>query len=329
MSRDALEPVRPNPYTDLAVEATAAARGEGGQDTPGVRVHEERHGEVTISRVEVYNAQGEHLIGKVKGHYITLDCPGLRRRNRDLQDQVAKLLVAEIARLARLGKNDEVLVVGLGNWNATPDALGPRVVSKLLVTRHLKEYVPAELKGNLRAVAAVAPGVLGLTGIETGEIIRGIVDRIRPQLVICIDALAARSVERIGTTIQLANTGIYPGSGVGNSRPAINQDTLGVPVVALGVPTVVHAATIAGDTVDMLARTLRGKSRFFDLLAEFSPAEKQRLIHEVLGAKVGDLVVTPKEIDDLIEDMAQVVAGALNAVLHPGIDTEDLKRYLT
>jgi len=143
-------------------------------------------------------------------------------------------------------------VVGLGNWNATPDSLGPKVLENLMVTRHLLEMSPPELRKGLRPVAALAPGVLGLTGIETGEIIMGVVDRMGAKAVICIDALASRSVDRLCSTIQISDTGIHPGAGVGNRRLAINKETLGIPVIAIGVPTVVHAVTIISDAMNLL-----------------------------------------------------------------------------
>ena len=320
------EPQWNNPNTDLALEATAAVRGDAQTELPGVRTREERHDAATVTWVEVFSPEGERAVGKAMGSYVTLDSPGLRRRNRDLQETVGQILVTELAKLLNLGPQSSVLIVGLGNWNATPDALGPRVTQKVMVTRHLREYVPADVAGGLRSVAALSPGVLGITGIETAEVIQGVVERIKPDVVICIDALAARSVERIGTTVQLADTGISPGSGIGNQRKGLNQQTLGVPVIAIGVPTVVHAATIANDVLEALNNEYRGKKVFFQLFS--SPEERRDMIKQVLGPSVSELVVTPKEIDDLIDDMAKVIAGSLNAVLHSSITSQDLLRYL-
>jgi spore protease len=314
-----------SPYTDLALEATAALRGDVHRELPGVRMSEERYEAASVSWVEVFSPEGERVIGKPIGNYITIDAPGLRRRNRDLQEAVGKILVDQLVNLLDLGEQESVLVVGLGNWNATPDALGPRVTSKLLVTRHLKDYVPTDVAGGLRPVAAISPGVLGITGIETAEVIHGIVERLKPSVVICIDALASRSVERIGTTIQIADTGINPGSGIGNQRKSLNKETLGVPVVALGVPTVVHAATIVHDAMEALAQQ-SGSKPFFQLFS--SADERRNLVNQVLSPAVGELVVTPKEIDDLIEDMAKVIAGSLNAALHTSVTAKDLLRYI-
>jgi spore protease len=317
----------PSPYTDLALEASAAVRGDAHTEIPGVRVEDERFDEITVTRVEVFSPQGEAAIGKAMGNYITIEAPGLRRRNRDLQEQVGKVLTDQLGRLVTLGPDGSALIVGLGNWNATPDALGPRVTSKVMVTRHLKSVMSPELTGGLRTVAAISPGVLGITGIETAEVIQGIVERIRPDVVICIDSLAARSVERIGTTVQVADTGISPGSGIGNNRKALNRETLGVPVIALGVPTVVHAATIAHDTIESLAAHFQGKRAFLFQLFN-SPEERRQMVSQVLSPTVGELVVTPKEIDDLIDDMAKVIAGSLNAWLHTSVTAQDLLKYL-
>lgn len=315
-----------SPYTDLAVEATAALQGDAHTEIPGVEMTEQRLEAATVTWVEVLSPLGEQTVGKMMGNYITIDSPGLRRRNRELQEAVGQILTAELGKLLNLGPDDGALVVGLGNWNATPDALGPRVTSKLLVTRHLRDFVPEDVAGGLRPVAALSPGVLGLTGIETAEIIMGVVERTKPSVVICVDALAARNVERIGTTIQIADTGISPGSGLGNNRKALNQQTLGVPVIALGVPTVVHASTIAHDTMEALAGQFAGQKPFFQL---FNTVEERRqMVSQVITPSVGELVVTPKEIDDLIEDMGKVIAGSLNAVLHTSITSQDLLRYL-
>jgi spore protease len=315
-----------SPYTDLVVEQSAVVRGDAHTEIPGVRMTEEKHDQVTVTWVEVLSPEGEQRIGKPVGNYVTIDCPDMRRRNRDLQEQVGKVLVEQLAKLLNLGPNSNALVVGLGNWNATPDALGPRVTAKLLVTRHLRDFVPADIAGGLRGVAAISPGVLGITGVETAEIISGIVERIKPDVVICIDALAARSVERIGTTVQIADTGINPGSGIGNQRKGLNQNTLGVPVIAMGVPTVVHAANIVYDSIEALASQFQGQKPFFQLFN--SPEERRKMVSGVLSPAVGELVVTPKEIDDMIDDMSKVIAGSLNAVLHTSVTAQDLLRYI-
>lgn len=300
--------------TDLALEAARLA-GAGLESLPGVDTQDEMRGDVHVYRVAVRDKRGVRATGKEIGHYVTIDALGLRDRNRDLQEQVARALAAELERMLALPPDAHVLVVGLGNWNATPDALGPRVVDGLLVTRHLHEQVPSDMRGDLRTVSAIAPGVLGQTGIETSDIITGIVRQVRPDAVLAVDALAAHGIQRICSTIQLADTGIRPGSGVGSTREGISKESLGVDrVVAVGIPTVVHAMTIASDTIDLVVDRLKDGA-----LIRLSPEEKRRLISEVLSPTIGDLMVTPKEIDQLMEDMARVVAAGINAALHPRV----------
>lgn len=315
-----------HPQTDLALEATQALRGQIGRDLPGVEVGDETHGEIKVTTVSVTTEEGANIIGKPKGRYITIEAHGLRRRNRDLQEEVGRVLTHELSRLLQNGHTPEkLLVVGLGNWRATADSLGPKVTSKLLVTRHLRDYIPEELTGRLRTVSAISPGVLGLTGIETGEIVRGIVEKTSPDVVVAIDSLAARSVDRIITTVQLADTGIHPGSGLGNKRSGLTKHTLGVPVIAVGIPTVVYATTIASNALCSVMERLAAEKPW---VGRLDHEGDQALIEEVMSEKLGDMVVTPKEIDTYIEDMATVLAGSLNAAFHPGISVEDLTRYL-
>jgi spore protease len=220
----------------------------------------------------------------------------------------------------------------LGNWNVTPDAVGPKVVEKVLVTRHIFEYVPEQVDERMRQICAVAPGVLGITGIETGEIVKGIVDRVKPDLVIAIDALASRKTDRIGNTIQIADTGINPGSGVGNKRMGLTKETLGVPTLAIGVPTVVFAHTIGRDSLEMLIAEFEeqasSNNNFAQFLNGFDEEHLDRLVGEVLTEGLGDLVVTPKEIDVLIDDAAGIIADGINLAIHNGLSLEDVSRYL-
>ena len=229
-----------NVRTDLALEAhQVIVEQEGPPEIPGVIVEEEEGDNYTVSRMTIETDEGSRAMGKAKGNYVTLIAKGLRQRDKMVQDAIAQKMAQELQGFLQrmgLGEEDPVLVVGLGNWNATPDALGPRVVSKLLVTRHLYQMSPPELRGGLRPVSSVAPGVLGLTGIETGEIVQGIVEKSRPKVVICVDALASRSTERLCTTIQIADTGIHPGSGIGNKRLGITAETMGVPLSPLEFP---------------------------------------------------------------------------------------------
>ncbi|NMB25104.1 MAG: GPR endopeptidase [Firmicutes bacterium] len=242
--------------TDLAMEATEViVEREGPPEIAGVVVANEETDVANINRTNIQTEGGARTLGKARGNYVTIESQALRQHNRQALLEVSELIAGELEDFfGDLGDEDPILVVGLGNWNATPDALGPRVINKLLVTRHLFTFAPPELRGGLRPVAAISPGVLGITGIETGETILGIVDRVKPKLIICIDALASRSTERLCTTIQIADSGIHPGSGIGNMRMGITQDTMGVPVLAIGVPTVIHAVTLISDGMEMIAK---------------------------------------------------------------------------
>ena len=194
-------------------------------------------------------------MGKMIGHYVTFEVPELRKQDTGLQDRVATKLAQEFAAFLDrigIGKDANVLIVGLGNWNVTPDALGPIVVENALVTRHFFELMPDQVAPGYRNVSAIAPGVLGITGIESSDVVQGIVERAKPDVVIAIDALASKALERVNTTIQIADTGIHPGSGIGNKRRGLTKEILGVPVIAIGVPTVVYASTIVNNTIDLM-----------------------------------------------------------------------------
>lgn len=302
------------------------------KDPPGVDVENSGTNDIKITRVKVTSPTGEVAIGKPMGNYVTLEVPRLKESDQILYEETCKSLARELTDILDLKERSTILVVGLGNWNVTPDALGPKVVSGLMVTRHLLEYVPEQVDRGVRPVCAIAPGVLGITGIETGEIVKGIVDRVKPNFVIAIDALASRKMERVNTTIQIADTGISPGSGVGNKRMELSKSTLGVPVIAIGVPTVVDAATMANDTIDLvidnLIKEAKEDVRFYNMLKNIDRSEKYQLIQEVLQPYVGNLVVTPKEIDDAVDRISKVIANGLNIALHQGITLNDVNRYV-
>ena len=224
------------------------------------------------------------------------------------------------------------MIVGLGNWNITPDALGPKVIDRVLVTRQYFVNYNKESDETVANVAAISPGVMGTTGIETMEIIKGVVEKIKPDLVIAVDALASRKMERISTTIQISDTGISPGSGIGNNRSTLDQETLGVPVIAIGIPTVVDAATIVNDTLDLIIGSLITEAKvgteFYNLLSDISSEDKYALIQDVLQPSMANIIVTPTDIDLLIDDLSIIVANGLNMALHPGIDLKDVNRYM-
>jgi spore protease len=324
--------------TDLTLEAhellreKAVREQQEEQPIPGVELENAGDDEIKITRVRVTSPTGEAAIGKPMGNYITLEIPGLRDNDQELYENTCKELAKELVGILRLNDKTMTLVVGLGNWNVTPDALGPKVVSSMMVTRHLLEYLPEQVDEGVRPVCAVAPGVLGITGIETGEIIKGIVERIKPDYVIAIDALASRKMERVNTTIQIADTGIAPGSGVGNKRMELSKETLGIPVIAIGVPTVVDAATMANDTIDLVLDSMieqaKQGSEFYNMMKSIDRDEKYGMIQEVLEPYVGNLIVTPKEIDEVVRKIAKVIANGLNIALHQGITLNDVNRYV-
>ncbi|NMA91617.1 MAG: GPR endopeptidase [Firmicutes bacterium] len=322
-----------NIRTDLALEAQEVIREKTAAEIPGVTTKTIQEDGVTVSRVKIETPEAASRLGKAPGSYITLEAPGLRRKDSELQDRACDLLTRELLHMLPLSEQlqQTVLVVGLGNWNITPDALGPRVVEDLLVTRHFFELKNPVLGEGFRSVCALSPGVLGITGIETGEIILSLIPRIQPGLVIVIDALAAHRLERLHTTIQIADTGVTPGSGVGNRRLSITRETIGVPVIAIGIPTVVDASTIINDTMDVLVGNFKKKTETMAIgntLEKLEPDRRLQLIREVLRPYVGNLMVTPKEIDTFIEDMAMTVAGGLNAALHPRVQSEEPEKYL-
>lgn len=315
-------------YLDLAVEAHELLRGERGTEISGVIMDKEELEDITVTTITITNEKGELELRRPKGNYITIDAPAIK--DNDFQDhkRIVEVMSKHLAKLFQFEEDSSILIVGLGNWQATPDALGPRVVEKILVTRHLFYYTPEELKGKMRKVSAISPGVLGLTGIETAEVIKGLVQHVKPDYVIAIDALAAGALERIGTSIQLADTGINPGSGIGNHRQALNQETLGCKVIAIGVPTVVNAAVIAHKTIEEFF----GQMESEPVLAGIYNGENEQLFINVMNKTLSpfqnSLMVTPKEVDDLIERSSKIIAGALNLSIHPGISAENYETYL-
>ena len=232
--------------TDLAIEAREMVVEQEEQPLShinGVIYKERTEQDVKISEV-IITEEGSKSVGKKPGNYLTLESFGIRQLNKDAEKVTKNIFAKELKNfLQKLGikENDKCLVVGLGNWNVTPDAIGPMVCEKIVVTRHLFELHPETVRDGYRSVSAIAPGVMGLTGIETSDIIFGVIQKTNPDFIIVIDALASRSIERVNATIQISDTGIHPGSGVGNKRKEISKETLGIPVIAIGVPTVVDA----------------------------------------------------------------------------------------
>ncbi|MCI6189323.1 MAG: GPR endopeptidase [Clostridium sp.] len=321
-----------NTRTDLALECKEMYKEKNKKEADGVILEEEEIDGTKISKVRIINEIGSEKLGKPIGNYITLDIPQFTEYDGELMDSVSKVLGKILKELIKVKKEDKVLVVGLGNWNVTPDALGPKVIEGIMVTRHLSKVMPEAMEENMISVAAISPGVLGTTGIETGEVIKSLVDKIKPSLVICIDALAARRIQRLNKTIQISDTGISPGAGVGNHRKAINEKELGVKVIAVGVPTVVDASTIANDTMDMVLDNLINEAQegkeFYNMLKNIDKNEKEVLIKEMLNPYFGDLIVTPKEVDLIIDSLSKIIANGINIAVQPNMTMEDINKFM-
>ncbi|MGN9164644.1 GPR endopeptidase [Tissierellaceae bacterium HCP3S3_D8] len=321
-----------NIFTDLAVENREIYREDSKREVEGVSVDIKEEQNYTVTVVDVLDDHGSKIIQKPIGKYITIDVPNLDKTDEDLKDEISIVLSKELKSITEIYKRDKVLIIGLGNWNISSDSLGPKVIDRVLVTRQFFISYNKESDESMANVAAMSPGVMGITGIETGDIVKGIVDKIRPDLVIAVDALSSRKMSRISTTIQISDSGINPGSGIGNNRRALSEETLGVPVIAIGIPTVVNAATLASDTIDLIIDSLKKEAdvgkEFYELLEKLSNEEKYTLIEEVLNPFMGNVVVTPKDIDVIIDDLSIIIANGLNIALHPGIDLKDVNRYI-
>ena len=294
--------------TDLAVEAAQLWREGGAGELTGVVQEESVREGWPVTTVRVLDEQGARAIGKPVGSYVTITLDGLARREADAFGRAARAVAAELTALLKLPERAPALVVGLGNRAITPDNIGPAAADHTMVTRHLVEQVPQHF-GSFRSVAALAAGVLGTTGVESGELVRAVTEKIRPACVIAVDALASRSLSRVCTTVQLADTGITPGSGVGNARAALDRASLGVPVIAVGVPTVVDGATLAAD-----------------LLAEAGQAD---LDPQALRGAGEGVLVTPRDIDARVTDLAKVVGFGINLALQTGLTVEDVELFLS
>lgn len=296
--------------TDLAVEAKELWRETAEKQTElqGVKSREKENNGFKVTTVEILDEEGAKELDKPVGTYITMEIDKLIRREDNAFTLAAETLGAEIAEILKLKDSDSVLVVGLGNEAITPDAIGPKTAKNTMVTRHLVEKMPEEF-GSMRRVSVLVSGVLGTTGIETAEFIKAVVEKLKPDQVIVVDALASRKLARVCRTVQLADTGIVPGSGVGNSRAAISKKTLGVPVTAIGVPTVVDAATLAADLAEQAGAS------------DINPEDMSNF--------GGSMIVTPKEIDNNVNDISKLIGYGINLALHKGLNFEDINMFLS
>lgn len=309
--------------TDLAMEQKERFESDH-VEVSGVVLEEEydEEKEIKITTVRIETENGAKAMGKPVGTYLTLEAPNMAAVDEGYHREISETLAGFLEKYMKdTEENQEkgysVLVVGLGNREVTPDALGPYVVDQLNVTRHIvQEYGRyAVEKGGSRIVSAIVPGVMAQTGMESAEIIRGIVNETTPDLIMVIDALAARSTKRLNRTIQISDAGIHPGAGVGNHRSEITKDTMGIPVIAIGVPTVVDAATIVNDTMENFitaletSETLKGVGV---VLQGYNSAEKYELVKELIAPHLNGMFVTPKDIDDTVRRISYTISEAMN-----------------
>lgn len=305
--------------TDLAMERTSMYKKANKlENIDGIETQDEEIDKnIKVNRVNITNKNGEEAIGKKMGVYVTIDFKNLKIADDDEIQKGSEVLSRELKKIidAHIQNKDDIMVVGLGNIYVTPDSLGPKVINEIDVTRHIIKYLPQYVDENTRPVTAISPGVLGTTGIETYEILKGIVDNVKPKLLIVIDALSSRSIERISSTIQISDTGIVPGAGVGNTRQEISEETLGIPVIAMGIPTVVESAVLVNDCLDLLIQKLQNEAKSNVFLNQLKEEDNYEKIKDVLNPQDYNMIVTPKEIDDLIENMKDVVARGINMSL--------------
>ncbi len=290
-------------HTDLALEDKERFESDN-VEISGVSVEEvyNQEKEIQITTVKIITENGAKVMRKPVGTYITMEAPNMTIPDEEYQQEIAEELAIYLQDMISFEKEDyTALVVGLGNRDVTPDALGPHVIEELNVTRHIiKEYGKYAMnEKEAHMVSAISPGVMAQTGMETSEIVKGIVNEIKPDFVIAIDALAARNTKRLNRTIQIADTGINPGSGVGNHRQGITKETLGIPVIAIGVPTVVDAATIVRDTME-------------NLMENMDPTEKYEAMDQLIAPHLYGMFVTPKDIDETMNRIGTTISEALN-----------------
>ena len=287
--------------TDLALESIYTHENEG------IKKQERTENNCTVTEISIITEEASRLVGKPKGNFITLEFQSFPDREVSALEQNAKMIAKELKKILP-ANTEKILVVGLGNRKITPDALGPATLDGVMITNHVMEYLNQQEEQDFRAVCGICPGVLGITGLETVDIVKGVVQKYQPSLIIAVDALCAGSPRRMFSTVQLTDTGIHPGSGVGNRRDGLNQETLGVPVIAIGIPTVVDSHSIVYSAI----------SEFFQ--ANQSLQEAEGMISHMMKFATSELFVCPKDVDNLIIHSARTLAGGINLALHQNID---------
>jgi len=309
-------------YVDLAVEARDLVRGASNQEIAGVEELVEKTENIKITTISIRDQAGAEKMGRPVGDYITIESPPLKINDPYIKDEIIQAMEKGMQLLLKdfLQAGDTVLLVGLGNWRATADSLGPKFIEYSPISRHYHQHAPEALVQGMRPVCGISPGVLGITGMETFEVIKGIVENVKPKILVVVDALAAQNVARIGTTIQMSNTGIQPGAGVGNARHALSKEELGIPVIAIGCPTIVNASLIANQAI---------KKFCLDSGAMYIENKALNSIKDILAHFGGSLAVTPKEIDEVIENAARIISMGVAKSIFPGISQEQLELYAT
>ena len=288
-----------NLRSDLAIERREMFAGE----IAGLESLRHDNDGISVTHVKIKDKDAAEKIGKPIGNYVTIEIKDLSLPDDEICDRAINAVSAELKKIIKVPSDASVLVVGLGNRDITPDSIGPKAVGKLTVTRHISKATENEFNFSLRPVSAIAPGVLGITGIETSEIVKGVIEFVKPQLIIAIDALAARNLSRLGTTLQISDTGITPGSGVGNHRRALNEETLGIPVIAIGVPMVADVLTLAMDIIETMPKNDQ-------------KTNGRELMQNVLTKRGESMVVTPNDVDIISQQASDIIADAINIALY-------------
>ena len=307
---------------DLAIEARDLLRGDAQTEIAGVRETVRQHDHATVTTIEIMDEEGAQAMGRPPGHYVTIEAP--RFLDEPELAPATGALIAETLREMLPARGEAPwLLAGLGNAAIAADSVGPLVIASSLATRHYFLYMPDSVEEGFTPVALTAPGVLGSTGVESGELLRALAQELKPAAVIVVDALAAGAVARVGTSFQIADTGITPGSGVGNHRLALDRESLGAPVIAIGVPTVVYLETIVDEACAFAREHASGSSV---LSAPGDPGAD--VLRRLAGERGREFAVTPKDIDDLAKSVADAIAIGIQLALHPALTLENVHDYL-
>ncbi len=311
--------------TDLAVENKEMYHEENDVEISGVEIKEDMKDSIKVLEIKITTEAGAESMGKPIGSYVTIEIPKIDEIDDKLKRKCSDTIGAELKKMLPEKKNLNALVVGLGNTKVTPDALGPLTADKITATRHYFLTYKDKMESGVGCVSAITPGVMGDTGVESVDIVKGVVDNIKPDVVIAIDALAARNKDRINTTIQISNTGINPGAGMGNHRKGLNKESLGVEVIAIGVPTVIDSATLIFDTLMGYGVEEFG-TEISDHIAGLAVAleTEPELAGQFMKDLSGKMIVTVTEVDTIVHEFSNVLANGINDVLHPAMSLSEV-----